>query len=413
MKVCLLNTYERVGGAARACRRLYEGLLHSGVDANLLVRGREVPGGSVTVNGSNRGGWLRAMLDELLLYRYLSREKDNFSAAVTPAGAIKRAIQFNPDVLHLHWVPKGFVRVEDLQRITVPLVWTLHDSWPFTGGCHLPGECTRYQERCGACPVLGSDMENDLSRKVWARKNNSYPSNRMTMVSPSRWMAGKVRSSSLLGDCRIEVIPNALNTAVYTTGDKHEARKTLGLPADRSIILFGAKSALTDPNKGADFFWQAMQGLNGNLRRQFVIVVFGEDSDRFSVPPGLEVINLGVVSDESKIVNLYRASDVLVVTSRQENYPNMIAEAMSCGLPCVAFGVGGIPEQISHHKNGCLIEPFDIAAMSSELTWLLSSDDQCKGLALQAREDAVKCYSIENVVPQHIALYEKIVKSGH
>ncbi len=407
MKVCLLNTYERVGGAARACRRLYEGLLSSGVDANLLVRGRETPGVPVAVSGSNCGGWLRAMLDELLLYRYPSRQKHNFSAAVTPAGAIKRAIQFNPDVLHLHWVPQGFIRVEDLQRITVPLVWTLHDSWPFTGGCHLPGDCTRYQEKCGTCPVLGSGMQKDLSSKVWTRKKKNYPLNRMTIVSPSCWMADKVRSSSLLGCCAVEVIPNALDTSVYSPGSKHAARNTLGLPGDKSIILFGAKSALTDPNKGADFFWQAMQGLSGNLSRKYAIVVFGEDTDRFSAPAGLNVINMGVVTDESKIVELYRAADVLVVTSRQENHPNMIAEAMSCGLPCVAFGVGGIPEQISHHKNGRLIEPFDIAAMSSELTGLLSSDDQCKGLALQAREEAVKCYSFENVVPQHIALYKK------
>jgi len=411
VKVCLLNTIDHVGGAARACRRLYEGLLNSGVDANLLVREREAPGDSVAVCGSRFGGWLRAMLDELLLYRYPSRRNHNFSAAFMPAGAIKKAIEFNPDVLHLHWVPKGFVRIEDLQRITVPLVWTMHDFWPFTGGCHLPGDCNKYQESCGACPVLGSTEDNDLSRSVWKRKEASYPLDKMTIVAPSQWLAEQARSSSLFNRCGIEVIPNGLDTELYSPGNKYSARTSLKLPLERKIILFGGKSVLSDPNKGADLLWSALEALPLQIKKHSLVVVFGDEHNERPPPTDLDVLNYGIVDDESRVVDLYRASDVLAMTSRQENLPNMIAEGMSCGLPCVAFSVGGIPEQIRHRRNGCLVEPFDISAMSSEISWLLSYEGQQKSLAAQARDDAVGQYSMGKVSRQHIALYEKVVNS--
>ena len=352
-----------------------------------------------------------ALLDERMLHRYPKRQLHNFSAAKLLASGMSRASKLMPDVLHLHWIPKGFVRVEDIQKVRTPIIWTLHDSWPFTGGCHLPGDCIGYQVKCGACPVLGSEVDNDLSRNIWKRKKQSYPLTRITLVAPSHWMADKARSSSLLGGCPVEVIPNALDTHLYSPGDKSEARAALGLPTDRKIILFGAKNVLSDPNKGAELVWQAVQGMPAEIRCQCSLVVFGEEPGSYSASGGVDVINLGAVADETQIVSLYRAADVLVMASRQENLPNMIAEAMSCGLPCVAFSVGGIPEQICHRRNGCLVEPFDIPAMSSELGWLLSSEGQQELLSAQARTDAEMLCSHENVSLQHIALYEKVVDS--
>jgi glycosyltransferase involved in cell wall biosynthesis len=411
MKICLLNTYDQEGGAARACNRLYRGLLQHGVDVKFLVRERAGEDYSILTSGYRVAGKLGALLDERMLHRYPKRQLHNFSTAKRLAFGMSQANKLLPDIFHLHWVPKGFVRVEDIQKIPTPIIWTLHDSWPFTGGCHLPGNCIGYQAKCGTCPVLGSDVDNDLSRNNWKRKKQSYPLNRITLVAPSLWMADKARSSSLLGGCKVEVIPNALDSYLYSPGDKSEARAALGLPTGRKIILFGAKNVLSDPNKGAELVWRAVQGMPAEIRCQCSLVVFGQEPGSYSVSEGLDVINLGEVTDETQIVSLYRAADVLVMTSRQENLPNIIAEAMSCGLPCVAFGVGGIPEQICHRRNGCLVESFDVPTMSSELGWLLSSEGQQKILSVQARTDAERLYSFENVSMQHIALYEKVVYS--
>lgn len=411
MKIYLLNTYDQEGGAARACSRLYRGLQQQGADVRLLVREKAGVDAGILTSKYGIAGKLGALLDEVMLHRYPKRQSHNFSAAKLFASGINSVSGLAPDVLHLHWIPKGFVCVEDIQKVSSPIIWTMHDSWPFTGGCHLPGDCLGYQMKCGACTVLGSAVESDLSRKVWERKKRSYPLDRMTLVAPSRWMADKVRSSSLLGACPVEVIPNALDTEIYSPGDKLEARASLGLPADRKIILFGAKNVLSDPNKGAALLRGVIQGLREEVRRECALLVFGEKQDKYSPLKGLDVINLGAVADEAEIISLYRAADVLVMTSLQENLPNMIAEAMCCGLPCVAFGVGGVPEQIGHRRNGCLVEPFDVSAMSAELGWLLSSEDQRRLLSVEARKDAGWLYSLEKISRQHITLYEKVVNS--
>ncbi|MBE9533977.1 MAG: glycosyltransferase family 4 protein [Proteobacteria bacterium] len=413
MKVCLLNTFDQVGGAARACQRLYDGLSCSGADVKFLVREKSGTDQSIEVCGSRRGGHLRALLDGLILHRYPQRQLHNFSPAFMPACAVDTVNRFNPDIAHLHWIPQGFVRIEDLQMINAPIVWTLHDSWPFAGGCHLPGDCRRYEEQCGKCPVLGSGVADDLSRRVWKRRRDNYPLSRMTFVAPSRWLAEKAQSSSLLQDCRVEVIPNGVDTSLYSPGDRAVARTSLGLPPESRIILFGARHALSDPNKGVDLLWRALEALPLEIRSQCVVVTFGEKASKLSASVDITVINYGEVEDESKIVSLYQAADLFVMTSRQENLPNMIAEAMSCGLPCVAFAVGGIPEQISHRVNGCLVEPYDTDVMSSEIDWLLRAEDKQGGLGRMARAYAQERYSLQKVALQHIALYEKVLRSAH
>jgi glycosyltransferase involved in cell wall biosynthesis len=413
MKVCLLNTFDQEGGAARACLRLYDGLLQSSIDVKFLVREKSGSEQSVNVCGSQLGGRLRALLDGAVLHRYPQRQPHNFSPAFMPACAVSNVNRLKPDVVHLHWVPQGFVRIEDLQKINAPIVWTMHDSWPFSGGCHLPGTCRKYQEQCGECPVLSSSSVDDLSRRVWKRRQKSYPLDRMTFVAPSRWLAEQARSSSLLQSCSVEVIPNGVDTSLYSPGAKSVVRASLGLPLERKIILFGAKHALSDPNKGADLLWKALALLPVEVRRQCTVVTFGEKTSKVPAPIDLAVINYGEVDDESQIVSLYRAADLFVMTSRQENLPNMITEAMSCGLPCVAFAVGGIPEQIIHRKNGCLVEPYDTDTMSSEIAWLLCAEDERSALGMIAREYAEKNYSLQKVAQQHITLYEKILSSTH
>jgi glycosyltransferase involved in cell wall biosynthesis len=383
------------------------------VAAWLLVRKKNSPDENVLRGESSWLGWCKGYLDFLPLKLYPQRRAGIFSPASVP-DILKRCVaRLEPDLLHLHWVGDGFLKVETLQMLNLPLVWTMHDSWAFTGGCHLPEDCRKYEASCGACPVLDSRVENDLSRRVWERKRHSYPLKKMTFISPSHWLAEQARASSLLRDCHIEVIPNGVDCSVYSPGDKMAARSVCGLPEDRTIILFGARHVFSDFNKGVDLLWEALGKLPIELRRKCLLVVFGEQNDNFVPPVEIEFLNYGVVGDEAEIANLYRAADLFVMTSRQENLPNMISEAMSCGLPCVGFAVGGIPEQIIHRMNGCLVEPFDTDAMSLELAWLMSAKDEHRVMGRKAREFAQDRYALQKVALRHIALYERVLSSDH
>lgn len=407
MKVALLNTYE-TGGAARACYRLLQGLASTSVDARMIVRDSAHFPGIFSAGG---GGFVRALLDGLTLHRYPKRQPHNFSPAWIPGNAIRVTAPCSPDIVHLHWVVEGFVRIESLCSLKVPILWTMHDSWPFTGGCHLPGECSRYEQSCGSCPVLGSKGENDWSRHVWQRKRRAWKNLPLTIVSPSRWLAERARASSLFAGRRIEVIPNGIDTDFYCPGDRLSARRELCLPLDRQLLLFGANHALSDSNKGFDLLQRALRALPEKYRQTAELLVFGEDADRLMPECGIPARNLGQIADERRLVQLYRAADMCLVPSRQENLPNMVIEAMACGIPCIAFAVGGLPELIEHEETGYLAHPCDIEDLAHGIESLLTDTMQRLVMAEKSRAWVEQNVSMVRVAQCYVDLYREVAVS--
>jgi glycosyltransferase involved in cell wall biosynthesis len=308
----------------------------------------------------------------------------------------------------LHWIGDAFLQIKEIARITSPIIWTLHDSWPFTGGCYLPEDCRNFEDSCGQCPVLGSKKNKDISWYNWNRKKKYFPLERMTIVAPSQWMASQARSSALFRDCPVEVIPNAIDTSLFSPGNPQVARELLGLPREKKLILFGARHALSDPNKGFDLLCDMLRRLPSSLRQNSSLVQFGETMERPFPDVGMEVVSRPEMADESVIVEYYRAADLIVLPSKTENLPNMVSEAMACGLPCVAFHVGGIPEQIVHHKTGCLAPPYDAAKMADEVAWLLGEQVNLSIVREKARERALDCFSNDVVVRQYLDLYRRL-----
>lgn len=408
MKVCLLNTFDRQGGAARACLRLYRGLRGAGADATLLVREKSDGDASIRAAGGVSAGRIRDLLDYLPLKLYPHRQPHNFSRARMPSRICAELNRLSPDIVHLHWIPQGLVSIEALAGFQPPIVWTLHDSWPFTGGCHLPGECRHFEEKCGRCPVLGSDRQDDLSLRVWERKRRKYPLSRMTIVAPSRWMADRAQASSLLQGCPVEVIPNGVDTEMYSPGDRNAARNALDLPQDRKIILFGAKNAYTDHNKGGDLLNSALGHLPPEVKSCTTLVVFGDAPGKAPRLMDVPIIERGVIEDEATLVDLYRSADLLVLPSRQENLPNMLSEAMSCAVACAAFAVGGIPEQLIHRETGVVAKACEPEALAAEITAVLKDTALNLLLAQNAREHIVKKFALERVVHRHLELYQRI-----
>lgn len=412
MKIALLNTYDRSGGATRACHRLYSGLSAVGEEAYMLVREKSRNRSGTVAVGSRIGGFLRALIDGFPLHRYPNRKLHVFSPAWFPGRGLQNVSRLNPDLVHLHWVVNGFVRIEDLSSLDCPVVWTLHDSWPFTGGCHLPAGCTRYEQSCGRCPVLGSDIENDWSRRIWIRKRNSWGKVPLTIVAPSRWMAEKARSSSLFKDRTVVIIPNGIDTHLYCPGDRMEARRELGLSENCRLLLFGSIHALSDTNKGFDLLQRAIKTMNPTQLQNTELVIFGADNDTILPDCGIPVRNLGIISDEEKMVLLYRAADLLVAPSREETLGYVIMEAMSCGTPCVAFEVGGIPDLISHGETGYLARPYIVEDLATGIINVLHDYMLRKAMAEKSRKWIEDNLSLHLIAQRHLKLYRQLISNG-
>jgi glycosyltransferase involved in cell wall biosynthesis len=412
VKVLFVNTTEVEGGAARGALRLLRGVRSAGVDARLLVEQRSSEDPEV-ISPSSRGDRMRSFLGRVLDATVvgLSRrggEGGVFSAPVLPDAlpAAVRALQ--ADVVHLHWVARGMVNIETLRRLGRPVVWTLHDSWVFTGGCHVPLGCTRYRDACGHCPVLGSSRERDLSRWVWNRKRRAWRDLPLTFVTPSRWLGDCARSSSLLREARVEVISNGLDPAVFRPLDKRAARDALGLPQDRKLILFGAKGATSDRNKGLHLLLPALQGLaSRGWGDRADLVLFGSPPSG-RVDAGLPVHERGWFHDDLSLALLYSAADVFVAPSLLEALGYVIMEAMACGTPAVAFRQGGVPDLVEHQESGYLARPYEPDDLGRGIAWVLEDEARWQRLAARSREKVVREFDIAVVARRHIELYRAL-----
>lgn len=412
MKIALLNTYDNSGGAARACQRLLSGLSAASVEASMLVREKSINNSKIVAVGSRIDGFFRALLDGIPLHLYPHRQLHVFAPAWVPCRGISEVELLDPDLVHLHWVVNGFVRIEDISSLTCPVVWTLHDSWPFTGGCHLPVGCTRYEQSCGQCPVLGSEKENDWSRRIWKRKQKSWSNLPITVVAPSRWIAEKARSSSLFINKRIVIIPNGIDTALYCPGDKMEARRKLGLPENCKLLLFGAIHSLSDLNKGFDLLQSAISLMDYCHRQNTELIFFGEDVGTTFPNCGIPVKNFGIITDEEQMVLLYRSADLFVAPSRHETFPYVVMEAMSCGTTCVAFDVGGIPDLITHGETGYLAKPFIVEDLAAGIINLLNDDKLRASMAAKSRKWIEDNVSIDIITHRHLELYRKLLSDA-
>jgi glycosyltransferase involved in cell wall biosynthesis len=416
MKCLLLSTFEQQGGAARSAHRLYQSLQQMGIESRMLVQYKDSddsrvlgPKGALSLLSPG----VRPYLDAFPLLFYRTRLSPPWSLAWLPKNISQDVASFSPGLIHLHSVGHGFLSLAAIRSLSGPLVWTLHDSWPFTGGCHLPGACELYQMNCGCCPQLNARHEHDLSRWGWNRKAKYWPELDITFVAPSRWMAQCARSSSLLNSFPIEVIPNGIDTSRFVPGDRDIARAAFGLPQKGLVLLYGASAFTRDNNKGFAFLKNSLSLVAESLRKKnLTVAVFGDGDYNEIEIEGIPVRSYGGLAADEKLISLYRAADVFVLPSLQESLSNTVMEAMACGTPCVAFDVGGVGDLISHGGNGFFAKAADEQELAEGIMWMLADEDRRAKLGRNARETIEDGFSLTKIAALHVALYNRILDNS-
>ena len=415
MKILSLSTSDLNGGAPRAAYRLHQGLIKAGVDSQMLVQ--QKLGDEATVIGARskitRGlAVTRPTLDSLpmLFYRQRDRTPYIYSCQWLPSKIDSQIEALNPDLINLHWVCGGYFPVEAIAKFDRPLVWTLHDMWAFTGGCHYSKQCDRYRQTCGRCPILNSNRDWDYSRWLWHRKAKAWQNLDLTLVTPSKWLAECAKSSSLFRDLTVEVIPNGLDIHQYQPIDRQLARKLLELPQDKQIVLFGAIGATSDPRKGFSFLEAALQHLSHlTSPKEIELVVFGSSKPAKPIDFGFKTHYLGRFSDDISLALVYSAADVFIAPSVQDNLPNTIMEAMACGIPCVAFNVGGISDLVDYRQNGYLATPYEPQDLARGIMWILEDAERWQGLSHNAKAKVDREFTIQIQADRYFQLFQKIL----
>lgn len=415
MKVLHLSTSDANGGAARGAYWLHTALKRAGVDSHMLVAEKytsdnTVIGPTGITGGQKIRNGIRQTVEYWPLRRYPQKTAGLFAPAIYPNPVIKQIKQINPDIINLHWVGLGLLRPEHLKTFTQPIVWTLRDMWSFTGGCCYTAGCTRYQQQCGRCPMLGSNQENDLSRKVWQRKHRAWQNLNLTLVPISQWVADCASKSSLLHSYPAQVIPNAVDTNVFRPIDKHIARDILQLPQHDKLILFGAISATTDKRKGFDHLKAALNQLETSDSLPLRAIIFGTDTLSPSMQLNIPHTVLGRLNDDTTLALAYSAADVMVVPSVQEAFGKTAIEAMACGTPVVSFDATGLRDIVDHHVNGYRAEAFCPTDLARGIRWVIEQDQRLQQLSQQARQHVVNQFSFEVQSASYKRLYQKILK---
>ena len=422
MRIVQINTSDIRGGAARAAYRLHCALRQAGADSSMAVVQKSSTDPFVLAveptNDAETEGesffFLRAVQEQYISCHRTELSNTLFTFPYPGYDVAHLPTVAAADVVNLHWVafcqsPVTLRRLFDLEK---PVVWTLHDMWPFTGGCHYAATCEGYRTDCAGCPQLAEDPF-DLPAAVLRDKIELFRGANLTIVTPSKWLAACARESRLFRGVRVEAIPNALETELYLPTPKREAKKALGIPADTVTLLFGAENA-EERRKG----FQELVAAIGHCREnesfrtladqgKVRVICFGR-ADAALATLGLPTVSLGYLTSDEQIARVYAAADIFVLPSLEDNLPNTMLEAMSCATPVIAFDVGGMPDLVTDGKTGLLVPPGDVRALGAAIASLVANPELRADMGRNCRALVTGQYDLKHQARNYLELYRDL-----
>ena len=418
MKITHFTTYPNQGGAGIAAWRLVHGLRSRGVDADLVGIWKF---GITDEPGQQNFAYDRKLAHRLWrVARRFQAERLNkklpssssrgdmpFYSDLSPLGQPMLESATGADIVHLHWVC-DFIDYEyffSKLPVGVPIFWTLHDMNPFTGGCIHSMGCQRFQEACGKCPLLGAALADDESARLLQRKVQALAPHlhNLFVITPSQWLGNLAQKSRVFRSAQFRVVPNGVDLEIYHPQRRKLGRAMISATNEDRVILFVAGS-LRQTLKGGPLFIEAWKELEARGVKTRVVCV--GDSRGFEAPGSWQLLSFA--EEEKEKATIFAAADVLVVPSEVENYPNVICEALACGVPVVGSHVGGIPELVLDGRTGFTFQERSAVCLADTLHRLLETfPGERAAWRNRCREFAEKTFCMTDIEDRHIHLYEE------
>ena len=409
-----LSKSDSIGGAAKACYRIHSSLCRQQINSYLYVDEKLTADKNVfcprnkfiQVYLKSKPYLMKALRNALLTD---SQKLGIYnSPSLFPSFKSKYLNNSKADIINLHWVQKEMISITDIGNIRKPLVWTLHDMWAFCGTEHVSFN-DRFKEGYLRNNKPEKDLGFDLDRYVWQKKKQSWK-RPIFIVTPSNWMANKVRQSKLMHSWPVKVIPNCIDTKIWRPINKHLAKELLGLPNDLPILGFGTLNANDAYHKGSDLLIESLKFLK-KMRLNVRLLIFGQNKPSQPIDYGFPVHYMGKFHDDLSMRIIYNAIELILVPSRVDNFPNVGVEATSCGTPAIGFNTGGMQDIVEHKINGFLANPFDPRDFAYGIKYLIEKKLKDNALNIKVRERALKLWNEERVSNLYKKLYEDILES--
>lgn len=435
VSVSLVNSFG-VGGAAIAARRLHRGLRLAGVDASFKCLSDGDHGDSgltaadteiVPVRAEKTIAWLTSRILGRLRDRWWKSRSDasrfalvdgicEYSDCRPKVGSLVDYDKLDGDLINLHWVsqfidyPNFFHRYGGIK----PIVWTLHDMRPMTGGCHYAGTCDGFLKHCGNCPQLLHSSPTDVSAKMFSIQENVFSRLRdqdLKIVTPSRWLKQQVEQSRLLGRFEVHAIANSVDENLFRPLDRAACREILGFKPNETVVLFVA-NGIDNKRKGFDLLVDAIDALPPDIGNVTLVSVGKGTVIRNQTKHPM--VSLGPITNDRMMPVVYNAADIFVIPSRGDNLPNTVLESMACGTPVLGFPVGGIVDMVRPAVTGWLADEVTPASLAKTLGRAmedLSSDDRREAFRAQCRAVVCAEYATAVQTANYIEIYDRAIKA--
>ena len=407
MKVVHLNGAGWAGGASIATRRIHESLTAIGVSSEIWVNSTKTFDPSIK-SLSSRGARIRGAVSRELsgaLLRMLATENRVLhSLSILGSGLVTALNQSDADVVHLHWTQGEMLSIRDVVKISKPIVWSLHDMWPFCGAEHLSNDA-RWHEGYLRSNRPDGESGLDLNRWTWERKKRNW-TKPIQLVSPSDWLASCAKKSVLFRDWPIEVVPHPLNTSNWQPFDKRMARRIMGLPEDVPVLLSTLYPTASEYWKGKDLLMDVL--------RQFAVrspeaqlVLLGDTDTMVENPFSTKAKHLGALADAVSLNLAYSAADAFLLTSRQESFSMSAQEALASGTPVIAFDNSGPTSFIEHMRLGYLARAFEVEDFVEGMRWATSPKGRVGGA--KSHDYVASKFSPTLIASKYAEIYRRVL----
>lgn len=361
------------GGAAKAAAQFYD--IAKGITNTQKIS-----------TDLNLGGakkyihFFKRLISFALVYLYSKRSGVKCSANLFSLVDARKSLKKSDDIFNIHWINNDTISIYDLKKIPRYSILTLHDEWMYSGIEHYYDPYKDFEESPyidnGA--IYHKQHLSALHKYVWEIKEKSFKGREDIIVTcPSLWLADRAKKSIILKDCRIELIPNPIDTSIFvpmSDAEMYKERECLGL--DRKYLLsFGAVGGVKNNLKGFSELYEALGILSRNrsLKKQVGIILFGNKGKRIRDIHGFPVCDFGVIDGQINMAKLYSISYVTIVPSKVEAFGQVAAESQSCGTPVIAFNTSGIKDVVDDGCTGYLAEPYSAKSLAEKLELILDN----------------------------------------